>query len=539
MSHSSCRHGREFMKGNLMKTIVRMFLLIVLPVFICGFSDAGDQVKQCREAVEIVPSLAGLTGEELLMQEERIISLCPEGAPGHFIKGLRHEQEGKPELAAAEYRQALAAAVLLDSAASAQQRHSQMHGIKAEAYRKMGATLNADKEYALAGIAYVTEADKQIMRGDEYLLEREYDSAIEAYRTALRERPASTVIMQKLADAQMAAGRDEQAIEVYRQLLGLDEKNSNIRYMLGLLYERQGLLDEAEEQFLQVVKNDSNNGDARRHLADIYILRGNFPHAIREYRELITEYGDNPLLHFKLARAYERDKKYKEAIAQYLETIKLAPDNLEAHKELATLYVKRGKPDEAANQYRTVLRLNKEDTSARNALIGLYVQRRNFSQLFALVKEGAELFPDDPNSHFRLGLMHDFRKEYDASIAEYRKTLVLKIDHAKALKGLGKVYLKTGRLKDARECLEAARKADPNLLAASELLNDLMKVERKVKSRKKKYVKKGKSSKKKYVKERKSSKKKYVKKGKNGKKKYVKKRKSSKKKYVKKGKNGK
>lgn len=363
------------LKGNPMKIFSRTLLLYLLFVSASVLSSVEAHADGCREAAQVVSLLPDLSGEDLVKQEDRILHLCPEGAPGHAV-------------------------------------------------------------------------------------------------TRLRRKRASDLV--KLADLQMVNGHDRQAKDVFRQLLRIDETNSSIRYTLGVLYEQQGVLDKAEREYRHViVHQETKNGDARRHLADIYTMQGDFPRAIGEYRELLTEYKDNPLLHFKLAQVCERDQKYNEAIAEYMEAIRLAPNTIEVHKELAALYLKRGQGKEAANQYRAVLRLDRSDDSTRNALITVYVNLKNYTELFALIKEDVELSPYDPNSHFRLGLMYDFRKEYDASIAEYQKALALKSDHAKSLKGLGKVYLKLGNPGKAREYLEAATKADPKLIEASEILYNL------------------------------------------------------------------
>lgn len=355
-----------------MHVIYKILLVILLTVVTCGFAWGDDQGNRCHEADAIVSTLTALKGEELIKQEERVLQLCPDGDPGHFVTEWRSK------------------------------------------------------------------------RSDALL-----------------------------ADDHMAAGNDEEAAEAYRQILGIDGTNNDKRYTFGLIYERQGKLKEAEEQFRYVVKQDPKNGDARRRLADIYTLRGDFPRAIGEYKGLLTEYGDNPLLHFKLARAYVRDKKVQDGISEYLEAIKLAPDNVEAHRELAALFLKNRDWDEAGSQYRAVLLQNNTDAAARNALTAVYVKLRKHDDLFSLMKEEVELFPGDPNSHFKLGLMYDFRKNYDASIDEYQKALALKGDHARALNGMGRVCLETGKLKKARVYLEAAKKADPKQLVTHELLDNL------------------------------------------------------------------
>jgi tetratricopeptide (TPR) repeat protein len=134
------------------------------------------------------------------------------------------------------------------------------------------------------------------------------------------------------------------------------------------------------------------------------------------------------------------------------------------------LHSRRGMPAEAIDQYREVLRLKRDDVEARNSLTALFVKQHRYDDLFFLLKEGAELFPKEPSSHYKLGVIYDFRKEYDSAIAEYQQAIALKSDFAKALNALGKTYMKMGNLDEAKGALEAAKKADPDLTEPRELL---------------------------------------------------------------------
>ena len=105
--------------------------------------------------------------------------------------------------------------------------------------------------------------------------------------------------------------------------------------------------------------------------------------------------------------------------------------------------------------------------------MAIYVKEKKYDDLVELLQEAVELAPDDANNHYKLGLIYDFKKEYDNAIASYKKAAELKPDHARALHALGRVYMKTGRLSEAREALEAAKKADPNMEETSVLLNNI------------------------------------------------------------------
>jgi tetratricopeptide (TPR) repeat protein len=334
-------------------------------------------------------------------------------------------------------------------------------------------TAQSGKVYGLADAEQDLSPEVYIREGDEYLLSREYGKAIEKYEEALKRRPQWLRAMTRLGDAHMAAGHDDEAISFYQKVVSLDAGNSGIHYSLGILLERKGALDKAVAQYLETLRLDPGNGDARRRLADIYTLRGKYLLSMEQYKKLIALRSGNPLLHFKLARVYEKNRDFQEAIDSYRTAIRLDAGNVETRNELALLYSRRGMATEAIDQYREVLKLKKDDFTARNALTALYVKLRKYDDLFALMKEGVDLFPKDPTSHYKLGIMYDFRKDFDSAIAEYLAAIALKGDYAKALNALGKTYFKTGRLDKAREALEAAKKADPNFSEPRELLTSI------------------------------------------------------------------
>jgi tetratricopeptide (TPR) repeat protein len=83
------------------------------------------------------------------------------------------------------------------------------------------------------------------------------------------------------------------------------------------------------------------------------------------------------------------------------------------------------------------------------------------------------LTPDDPNNHYKLGLIYDFKKDYDNAVVNYKKAIEIKPDHSRSLNALGRLYMKTGRLSEARDALEAAKKADPSMEETAILLNNI------------------------------------------------------------------
>jgi tetratricopeptide (TPR) repeat protein len=103
----------------------------------------------------------------------------------------------------------------------------------------------------------------------------------------------------------------------------------------------------------------------------------------------------------------------------------------------------------------------------------MYVKNKQYDEIMILLKETVELNPDDPINHYKLGLIYDFKKEYESAENAYKKAIELKPDNARALNALGRLYMKTGRLPEAKETLEAAKKADPTMEETTVLLNNI------------------------------------------------------------------
>ncbi|MBT0666453.1 tetratricopeptide repeat protein [Geobacter pelophilus] len=430
---------------------------------------AEEAVKENPNDLEVINWLADAyvrNGDldKAAIEYEKVIARDSNNEHARCGLGSIHEKSGRIDDAIREY----------NAAALANPSDKSIHKQLADLYRQKGDKLLAEKEMELAGIN-PREADiaSLMQKGNELLLARNYDKAVETYEIVVKMQPNRLDAMEKLGDAHMAAGRDDDAIKAYSQVIILNPSIPSLHYTLGILFERKGLLDKAEAEYKMSLQYDSKNGDPRRRLADIYTLRGNFTQSISEYNELIKLRGDNPILHFRLARLYDKNKDSRKAIDEYLEAVRLSPDNLEIRKELAALYARKGLHAEAERQYQEILRLDRNDQGIRNALLSNYVKQKKYDGLIALLKEAVDINPNDSNSHYKLGIVYDFKKEYELAAAEYQKAIDLNPDHAKSLNALGKLKIKTGELKKAKTLLEAARMADPNFTEPRELLSNI------------------------------------------------------------------
>lgn len=340
------------------------------------------------------------------------------------------------------------------------------------------------------------------------------DKDIEELKAAIKEHPGDVLSHEKLGNIYRAAGKDAEAFESYREAAHLKSTNSDVYLNLGILYEKKNQLDEAVVAYKRAINANPGNAEAHLRLGDIRFSRGVFPEAVEQYSEFLKIKPDSPDIHLKLARIFAKNKETSLAIASYNSVLTYSPNDVDANREIAAMYRAKGDIDKAIIHYKKVLALHKDDSETRTALVSIYVKNKQYDEITDLLKEAVELNPDDPNNHYKLGLIYDFKKDYENASASYKKAIEIKADHARSLNALGRLYMKAGKLSEAKETLEAARKADPTMEETSVLLSNIRDEfnpePRKISKGKKSRISKAKKSKNKKAK--KSSKKSKVKK---------------------------
>jgi tetratricopeptide (TPR) repeat protein len=432
-------------------------------------------IAHYQEALKSYPADAGLlTGLARVYQQagqtgqaeqlyRRTLALNPGNRESLLGLAAGHQ-------AAGEYDKALE---LLRKAEAADPLDKEVHRLKAELYTRKGDSTNAEIESLLAGIPVPTKAPAPAGReGDTLFAAREFAKAVEAYRAESSAAPADAELKRKLARALVAAGRDDEAIAAFKEADRLQPGNQELHRSLGQLYERKGLFDEAIVEYRQTLQSGEES-EVRQRLGDIYLQRGSLPQAIEQYRSLLKANPADQGLLMKLGRAQTLANNPREAIAAFREVVRLNPDALDAHRELALLYKKGNQQDEAEQAYREILRLKKDDLEIRNALTAIYVKKKSYDDLVVLLKENTTLYPQDVNHHYKLGLVYEFQKDYANATTCYQEAVKLKEDHAKSLNALGRVNMKTGNIKEAKEFLEKAKAADPNLEETTLLLSNI------------------------------------------------------------------
>lgn len=164
------------------------------------------------------------------------------------------------------------------------------------------------------------------------------------------------------------------------------------------------------------------------------------------------------------ATGLERTGKKDEAKKLFLQVIRLDSAHYMALDQLGEYYREKEKIDSAIHYFNLSKSINKDGILARQSLASLYQIKGNTESAMTEYKQILEVYPNDPQAFYGLGILHMSKNEYTPAIGYAESAVRLfqkgKLDKqaadAKLLAGQG--YMNNEEYKKALKYFESVRK---------------------------------------------------------------------------------
>ena len=166
-----------------------------------------------------------------------------------------------------------------------------------------------------------------------------------------------------------------------------------------------------------------------------------------------------------LGEAYLREGNYTAALRELLRAEAMAPDDYFVQDDLGLAYYYKGQWDKAIYHFKKALATKEDYGPARNNLGNAYAEKKEWDNAIEQYKiVTSDLLYATPQFPFsNLGFAYYHKKEYELSEKYFEKALKVMPNFDRALYGLAKTYIATGRVPEAIESLETAVAKNPKV----------------------------------------------------------------------------
>jgi len=206
------------------------------------------------------------------------------------------------------------------------------------------------------------ELENYIKQARAYEKNKEYDKAISIYNDALKLQPVGKkayTIFVSLGNACLIQKQYASAIEAYKNALNINSKKEDVRLRLAEVYEKSDLDDMAREQYLAVLQRDSKSLLANYRLGLLYLKDG-FNTQASNYLNNALEIMPSDEVYRGLSRCAE-NTGYPDLAVKMLGDAVASFTTYEDNIRFGNLYLTLNKYKEAEDSYRKALGTNPEN----------------------------------------------------------------------------------------------------------------------------------------------------------------------------------
>lgn len=191
-----------------------------------------------------------------------------------------------------------------------------------------------------------------------------------------------------------------------------------------------------------------------------FLVEGNYTRALIELTEAEKITPDDPVLLNYLGQAYFFKKRFDLAVTKYQRAVELRPTYSEARNNLGAAYLELQQWDNAIKQLTLVhndIFYQNHDTAAMNLALAYY-GKGDYETALSLLRPVIAANPRSPVARMNIGRVYFADDKVGLAIQEFKKSIELNREYAKAHYNLALAYLKFQDFSAAKsEFLEVVR----------------------------------------------------------------------------------
>ena len=311
-------------------------------------------------------------------------------------------------------------------------------------------------ESAWATMVKLRLANIEYRAGRPQEAERLADEILAADKTDV-----STLLLK--ANLLTARGQLEEADKVLRVAINSDPRSARAQFALGKLNVLRRRPEEAKKAFTEALNVNPRAAEAQVELARLHLAEGAAEKSLEFANQAVKNNPANADAYFTQVRALiaRRELDQAEPILQRL--LATYPKSAAVHSQLGIVRAMRKDYAGAAQLFDKALTIDPNQLDATAGLVGLDIAAGRKEVARTRTAARVARAPQDPSALLFAGRMYAMLGDNQEAEAALKKALEVDALNLGAYEGLGRLYLRSGRLPEAQQEFEtlAAKQSRP------------------------------------------------------------------------------
>ncbi len=316
-----------------------------------------------------------------------------------------------------------AAIGLLEPLAKEQPLAARIQLLLAEAYLVAKSSDQALSVYRHLAEAFPKDSRLQFLIGTVLVQQGDFPGARGAYEKSLQLSPDYLPAFEQLVNMDLDEKKYTAALDRINSALEKDPKTSLLWLLKAKVYVARNDLPQAESVLLKAIKADPDASAPYLYLTRVYVASDKYQEALDRLGALVARTNDVTAF-LQIATIQERIKHYDLARDNYEKALQCAPNSSVALNNLAYLYCEHyGDLDKALKMAERARQLAPYSPNTADTLATVLLKKGDYSRALALLQEGSQADPADPEIQFHLGsAYYMLGEEAPARLAFQRST---------------------------------------------------------------------------------------------------------------------
>ena len=343
-----------------------------------------------------------------------------------------------------------------------------------------------------------------------YISSENFDDAERVLEQIVAVDPTNVDEKLRLVGFKYRYRSSDKAISLLKSYIQADKKEYRYRFLLGEIFVDSGNPDQAMRVYEGIIADDklqSNGLEARNKIALLELRAGKPEKAIKFINEVLAQDKNNENSLLLLAGLQLADKKYDDVVLNTRTVLRDNPDSIKALGLLAQAYDATGSGELAVEAYTKAFQLSPATAVIANQLAKSLLSKGGYQQadeilqeslsrgnrsietirLYTQVKLSLEEWDkaeqlarqlqaiegQEAISQQVLGIVYQGRQEQEASIEAFKRAHELAPSSVQPIVALVRTYVRGGKVKEAKNFLNAVISVNADNITAHLLLGQL------------------------------------------------------------------